>query len=92
MGKIAFTPFSVTSGFIAGLIARKLYMALWGMVDKEDPPQAEYRNISLGKLAVAVSLEGAVFYLVRNLTDHATRHLFEHLTGSWPGELEPQPE
>jgi hypothetical protein len=44
------------------------------------------------KLAIALSLEGAIFRLVKGFFDHGARHGFERLTAAWPGEEAPEPE
>lgn len=90
MGKIAFTPFGLGGGLLAGLIARRIFGVAWGLIDDEEPPQAEHRDVSLAKLAAAVTLEAALFSLTRTLVDRGSRHAFERLTGSWPGDERPQ--
>jgi hypothetical protein len=90
--KILFLPVSILGGILAGLLGKKLFEGLWGLVDDEEPPDAEHRDVSYLKLAIALLLEGAIFRAVRGLFDHAARHGFERLTGSWPGKEEPEPE
>ena len=90
--KIFFVPFSIAGGFLAGFIAKKTFEGLWGVVDDEEPPDAEHREISYAKLAIALALEGAIFRLVKGFFDHGARHGFERLTGSWPGEEAPEPD
>jgi len=90
--KFVFLPISILGGIIAGLIGKKAFEGLWGVVDDEEPPDAEHRNISYGKLALALVLEGAIFRLIRGFFDHGARHAFERLTGAWPGEEAPEPE
>ena len=90
--KLLFIPISVVSGILAGFIAKKVFEQAWGLIDDEEPPEAEHREIDYGKLAAALVLEGAIFRLVRGFIDHSARHGFERLTGSWPGEAAPEPE
>jgi hypothetical protein len=90
--KILFLPISILGGILAGLIGKKLFEGLWGLVDDEEPPDAEHREIRYAKLAMALLLEGAIFRLVRGLFDHAARRGFERFTGSWPGKKAPEPE
>ena len=92
MGKVAFLPFSIGSGLIAGFIAKRLFAATWGLVDDEEPPKPEHRDVSLAKLAAAVALEGLVFSLTRAMVDHGSRLAFERFTGSWPGQEAPEPD
>jgi hypothetical protein len=89
MSKIVFLPLSVITGLISGLISRRVFRALWGVVDHEQPPKAENRWIGVPKLALALALEGAVSRLVRGLADHGSRRSFAALTGRWPGDEEP---
>jgi uncharacterized protein DUF4235 len=90
--KILFLPFSIVGGLIAGLISKKLFEQIWGVIDDEEPPEAKHREISMGKLVTALALEGAIFRLMRGIADHQTRKGFSKLTGSWPGEEAPEPE
>jgi hypothetical protein len=90
--KILFLPFSIMSGLIAGFISKKVFEQIWGVIDKEEPPEAQHREVPVVKLIAALALEGAIFRAVRGLTDHGTRHTFQKATGSWPGEERPEPE
>ena len=88
--KIAFLPISILGGIVAGLIGRKVFDAIWGKVDEQEPPQPEHREISLPKLAVALMIEGAISRLVKGLIDHGARRGFARMTGAWPGEEHPE--
>jgi len=90
--KVAFTPFSVGAGLIAGMIARKTFAAIWGAIDETEPPKPEHRDVQVGKIVLAVAIEGTIFALVKGLVDHGSRHAFLRLTGSWPGDERPEPE
>jgi uncharacterized protein DUF4235 len=89
MRKLLFIPFSVGSGLLAGLAAKKLFDAAWGLIDQEEPPEPEHRDVSWPKLAAALALQGAIFRVSRGLADRGSRIGFYRLTGSWPGEEEP---
>lgn len=90
--KFLFLPISIVGGITAGLIGKKIFEGFWGVIDDQEPPDAEHRRVQYGKLAVALALEGAIFRVVRGFFDHGARHGFERLTGSWPGEEAPEPE
>jgi hypothetical protein len=83
MAKILFIPFSVVGGLLAGFVAKKLFDLAWGMVSDEEAPEPEHRRIPVGKLLLAAGIEGA---------DHGSRRAFATLTGTWPGEEEPERE
>jgi hypothetical protein len=90
--KLLFLPFSILGGLIAGFVSKKLFEQIWSVIDKEEPPEAKHREISVAKMVAALALEGAIFRAVRGLADHGSRRSFAKVTGSWPGEEEPEPE
>ncbi|MFL5852661.1 MAG: DUF4235 domain-containing protein, partial [Solirubrobacteraceae bacterium] len=45
MSKILFTPVSILAGLIGGLIGKKLFEQLWGLVDDEEPPDPKHRDV-----------------------------------------------
>jgi len=89
MSKVIYVPISVGGGLLAGVIGKKLFSVIWGVVDDQEPPKAEHRRVDVPKLAIALLLEGALFALIRGLVDHGSRHVFAHVTGAWPGDEEP---
>ncbi len=92
MKKFAFLPVSIAGGFLAGLIGKKIFEQIWGLIDDQEPPEPKHRDISYGKLVAALALEGAIFRVIRGFFDHGARHGFARTTGEWPGEEEPEPE
>jgi hypothetical protein len=90
--KFAFLPLSVGLALLAGQVSKKLFDLVWGVVDDEEAPRPKHRDVPLLKTAVALVVEGAIFRLVRGLTDHGARRAFAGVTGSWPGEERPEPE
>ena len=90
MGKLLFIPFSIAGGLIAGLLSKKVFDLAWSLIDKEEAPEPEHRDVRWGKLAVALAMEGAIFRMMRGLADRGSRLGFYRLTGSWPGEEEPE--
>jgi len=89
MSKVLFTPVSVISGLLAGLVASKLFEFIWGRVAGQEAPDPNQRAISWPALIVAMTLEGAIFRVVRGLVDRGARVAFVRATGSWPGEEVP---
>jgi hypothetical protein len=90
--KVLFIPVSIAGGIVAGLIGKKAFEQIWGLVDDQEPPDAEHRDVSYPKLVAALALEGAIFRATRGLFDHEARRGFARLTGTWPGEPAPSPE
>lgn len=91
MLKLMFIPFRVIGGFLAGKIATGVFRRLWALIDSEQAPDPEQRDASLGKLAVGLALQGAVFQGVRGLADHGSRVAFRRVTGRWPGKKHAEP-
>jgi len=91
--KAVFTPFSIVLGLAAGIVGRKIFEQVWGLIDEDEPPHPQHRETGgFVKLLGALALEGAIFRLVRGLADHGSRHGFRKLVGNWPGDERPEPE
>ena len=90
--KLLYKPFGIVFGIIGGILAKKLFEQVWGLIDKEEPPDPKHRETTWIKLIGALALEGAIFRAIRGLFDHGSRMGFARLTGSWPGEERPEPE
>lgn len=90
MDKIFFLPVSIVGGLVAGLIGKKLFALTWGIVDDQEAPKPEHREVNYGKLVTALLVQGALFALIRGLVDHGTRQGYARLTGSWPGDEQPE--
>jgi hypothetical protein len=90
MTKLIFKPVGLIAGVISGLIGKRLFQRIWGAIDEQQPPKPQERLAPLGKLALALALEGALFRLVKGLAEHGSRQAFSRLTGSWPGEHGPR--
>jgi hypothetical protein len=88
--KLIFTPISIVLGLLAGVIGQKIFEKLWSLVDDQKPPSPEHREFSWPKLVAALLIEGAIFRLVKGLTDHGARSGFARATGTWPGDEAPE--
>lgn len=84
--KLLFAPLSILTGIVAGLIGKKAFERLWALVDEEEPPSPDQREVSWRKLALALAVEGAIFRLVKGVTDRGARRAFAMGTGRWPGD------
>jgi hypothetical protein len=92
MSKILFIPVSILGSLAAGFLGKKVFEQIWGLIDKEEPPDPKHRQATWVKLLAALALEGAIFRAVRGLFDHGARRGFARFTGTWPGEERPEPE
>jgi hypothetical protein len=89
---LVFRPVGILIGILAGIIGSKIFERVWRLIDDQDAPDPNYREIAIGKLAVALLIEGAIFGVLRGLADHGARHGFARLTGEWPGQERPDPK
>jgi hypothetical protein len=68
MAKVLFIPVSITAGLLAGLVGRKVFDGVWGVIDDEEPPDSKHRDISWGRLILAGAIQGAIFRAVKEAT------------------------
>jgi len=87
--KVLFTPISLISGLLAGLVASKVFEFIWGRFADEEAPEPDQRDISWPMLILAMLVEGAIFRVTRGVVDRGARVAFVRATGSWPGEEKP---
>ena len=45
MARFIFAPISIVAGLIAGLLGRKLFEGAWSLIDDQEPPDAEHREM-----------------------------------------------
>jgi hypothetical protein len=90
--KVLFVPISVGTALTAGFVAQKIFEQIWELFDQEEAPDSKYRDIDVRKLIAAAAVQGAVFRVVKEASDHYARRGFANVTGSWPGEERPEPE
>jgi uncharacterized protein DUF4235 len=83
--KLLFTPVGILAGLAAGFAAQKGFERVWAVIDREDPPEIDDRQVSYPKLIAALALEGAIFRLVKGMVDRGARVGFASATGTWPG-------
>lgn len=84
--KLIFMPVGIVAGLVAGMLGKKAFEKLWAVIDDEDPPEPDQRDAPTAKLLAALAVEGAIFRLVKGMTDYGARRAFAGATGTWPGE------
>jgi hypothetical protein len=92
MAKLLFIPVSLVGGLLAGVVSRKAFDQIWGLIDEDEPPEGKHRDIDWRKLLLAAAIQGAIFRAVKEVADHYSRRAFARTTGSWPGEERPETE
>jgi len=87
--KLLYKPFGLIAGIVGGLLARRLFTAVWGAIDDAEPPEAKTERASWPRVLLAATVQGATFSATRAAVDRAGARTFEHLFGVWPGERDP---
>lgn len=90
--KLLYKPFGLLAGIVGGLVARRVFDALWGRIDDAEPPSPTTERASWPRVLGAAALQGATFATTRAAVDRAGAKSFAHLFGIWPGEREPDPD
>jgi len=90
--KVLFIPVSIATSLLAGSLGRWLFGQVWEAFADEEPPESEHLRASWPQILVAAAIKGAVFTTVRTVVDRGVRLGFMNVTGTWPGEEEPDQE
>jgi Protein of unknown function (DUF4235) len=88
--KLLYKPFGLLAGIVGGLLARRVFKALWSAVDDEEPPKPTHERASWRRVLSAAVLQGATFAVIRAVVDRAGARGFQHIVGIWPGDKEPE--
>jgi hypothetical protein len=89
---LIYKPIAIVLGLIAGFISRKIFDQVWGLIDDEEPPKPNTQLATWPKVLAAAAVEGLTFRMTRAAVERAGASGFHSLTGTWPGEREPEPE
>ena len=87
--RLLYKPFGIVFGIVAGLLSKKLFEKVWGLIDEEEPPEATTRQTTWPKVLGAAAVQGITFKVTRAAVDRAGARGFERVTGVWPGEKSP---
>jgi hypothetical protein len=90
--KILYQPFGIIARMIGARLARTVFKAVWGTIDKRAPPRAGTEHTTLSKVVTAAVIEAATTAATRATVDRASLKWFHFLTGIWAGEKDPPAE
>jgi hypothetical protein len=88
---LLYKPFAIVVSIVAGLVARRVFTAIWGMYEDVEPPEATTHQASWTKVVLSAGFQGFVTAATRATIDRLGAKSFHHLTGIWPGEETPDP-
>lgn len=86
--KLLYKPFGLLAGIVGGLLARRVFAAVWSRIDDERPPKPTTERATMTRVVGAAALQGATLAATRAAVDRAGARAFAHLFGVWPGERE----
>jgi hypothetical protein len=89
--KLIYKPFGIVVGLLSGLVAKKIFGAIWGIFDQEEPPKPTTLETTWPRVLGAAAVQGATFRVTRAVVDRYGAKGFAALTGAWPGERRPDP-
>jgi hypothetical protein len=84
--RLIYKPFGIAFGILAGVLSKKLFNLVWGLIDKDEPPKATTERADWPKVLAAAAVQGVTFNVTRAAVNRAGAVGFERLTGVWPGE------
>jgi uncharacterized protein DUF4235 len=84
--KLLYKPFGIVFGILAGIVSKKIFEAVWGIFDKEEPPRPTTLETTWPKVLGAAVVQGVTFKVTRAVVDRAGAAGYARLTGTWPGK------
>lgn len=90
--KLIYKPFAIVIGILAGLLSKKIFEQIWGLIDDEEPPKPNTEQTTWPKVLGAALVEGVTFKVTRAAVERAGAKGFARTTGVWPGEQRPDVE
>jgi hypothetical protein len=87
--KLIYKPFGIVISLLAGFLSKKVFSAVWGIFDDEEPPKPTTRDTNWPKVLGAAAVQGIAFSVTKAAVNRTGAKTFAHLTGAWPGEERP---
>ncbi|KQZ70689.1 DUF4235 domain-containing protein [Nocardioides sp. Root151] len=86
--KVLYRPVGLVTSVVAGLLASSVFRWVWKRAahgDRADPPKPLESEYALKEILAAAVVQGAIYAVVRALTERGGARAFERVTGDWPG-------
>jgi len=90
--KLLYKPIELLLGLVAGMIGRRIFSKIWGLIEDAEPPEPTTERASWPKVLLAAAVQGLIFRTTKVAVERAGATSWRNLTGVWPGEKEPDPE
>jgi hypothetical protein len=89
--KLAYKPFSLILGLLAGMVATRIFDAIWERIDDQDAPEPSDREADMAKILLAAALQGVIFKGTRAAVERGAARGWSSFFGVWPGDERPEP-
>lgn len=86
--KILYRPAGIIISLASGVIASAVFKKIWQHAapgEQPDPPGALESEYPIKQILIAAVVQGAIFALIKTLTNRGGARMFEKATGEWPG-------
>jgi uncharacterized protein DUF4235 len=84
--KLIYKPVAIILGLLAGILGKKVFEQVWGMIADEDPRDPDDRDASWAEVLISAAIGGAILKVVQALVRRGGAKGFERATGFWPGD------
>jgi hypothetical protein len=82
--KLAYKPFAIVVGLLAGILSRKAVQKIWNRASSDEPADPEDRDATWGEVLMAAGVSGAVMGIVQAAVRRGGAEAFNRATGYWP--------
>lgn len=89
--KLAYKPFSLILGLLAGMVATRLFDAVWSRIDDKEAPEPDDREAAMSKILLAAALQGLIMKGTRAAVERGAARGWDSFFGVWPGDERPEP-
>ena len=89
---LIYKPIGILLGILAGLLGKKIFDFVWTKIADEEPPEATTQLASWPSVIGVAAVQGVIFRITRVVVDRYGAIGWSYLTGTWPGEKEPEPD
>lgn len=83
---LLFKPIGLATGLVTRAVSTKVMDRVWQRVDGNPLPDEDVREETLGRIVAANVLQSVIFAATTAVVTRYSMHVYEHLTGSWPGK------
>jgi hypothetical protein len=87
--KILYRPFGLVSSIVGGIVAARVFRAVYKRAtpgDRADAPKPLESEYRLREVVIGALLQGAIYSVVKALIDRGGARVFQRWTGEWPGD------